>query len=413
MVAAQKAAATMRDRVSTREKEGDVLGADRAMRKADELAELADRASAAVDAFRDLGKAAEDAATQALEAQVEAAAALERTFDEIDRDVAQRREAAANPDRNPTSGFANFHDALDAMADALKREATLRAEASALERAGKLGEARQALLAAEAVKAMAEQVPAELGGMLVSGLGSATSAMMQGAEAGSAAGPEGAAVGAVVGLLSQSEAFQGALNDLEVVFQALADSVGKLIEPLLPIITVVAEVAAGLGSLLEALSPIVEFVARPLFEVLKYFGIVVLNLVRMVGEIINGFAQMFGGKGFDLTGIDKALGRLEAASYDAAKEQQKVAEAARQATEGIHNVPSWWRASLARFNATDPRERGSSVSITDNSTTHIHIPPTETATAHELAKEVVRVQQEKKERNTGSKYGDASEQWVP
>lgn len=421
MAAAQKAVLTLRARASERETGGDLIGADRATRKADELAELAERASDAVDAFRAMGREAEEAAARLLDEQVAAAAALERTFDEIDREVAARR---ASPAEDPTRGFAGFNAALDAMAEALKREATLRAEAGALERAGELGEARQTLLAAEASRALAEHasaaadalaeleaaraaVPGELGGMLAGGLGSTTSATLQGVETGAAAGPVGAVVGGLVGLLSQSEQFQGALASLEEIFQVLSDSVGALVEPLLPLLAVVSEVAAGLGALLQALSPIVEFVARPLFEVLKAFGIVVLGLVKMIGEVINAFVKAFGGKGFDLSGIDKALQRLERASYDSAREQQKVAEAARATTEATMNVPSWWKVDLARFNAADPESGmsgGGTTVVNDNSTTIIQIPDVEGA--EEVAQIVLDRLNEKKERSNGSRYGD-------
>lgn len=418
MAAAQKAAATLRERASTREKEGDILGADRATRRADELTELAERASGAADAFRELEKAAQDAAARAMDEQAAARVALEQAFDDIDRMVEQRRTGGDTS----VPAFDDFNTALDAMATALKEEATLRSEAAALEREGRLGEARQALLAAEATRALAEhasaaadaleRMPGDLLGMLAPS-GPAISAMTQGATTGASAGAEGAVIGALVGLLSQSEAFQGALDELEAVFQGLADSLGSLIEPLLPIITVVAEVAGGLGALLEALSPIVEFVARPLFEVLKHFGIVVLGLVRMVGEIINSFVQAFGGRGFDLSGIDKALGRLENASYEAAREQQKVADAARATSEATANVPGWWKVEAARFAATDPGERGGGappVVVNDNSTTNINVPDADDPKA--VAEMIIDMLEERNDRTTGTRFGGES-QWAP
>lgn len=425
MEEAQRAEATLLDQANIRDKAGDIIGADSALRKAAELSELADRASAAVDAFRDLGKEAEDAAAKALEAQVEASAALEQVFDSIDRDVAARREAVQSPNRDPTSGFASFNAALDSMAMSLKREAELRAEVGALERAGKLGEARQVMLAAEAAKALAEQssaaadalaamdraaadVPKQLGGMLASGLGSTTSALLQGVETGAAGGPVGAVAGAVVGLLSQSESFQALLAEVESILQALADSLGKLVEPLMPLLYVVSEVAAGLGVLFEALSPIVEFVVRPLFEVLKLFGVAVLELIHMVGTIINSFVEFFGGEGFDLSGIDKALARLASASYDSAREQRKVAETAREMAAGLANVPSWWKVDLARFNAADPSVSGGTV-INDNSSTTIQVSGADDPEA--VAEMILDRIEEKKNRRTGSKYGD--DLWVP
>lgn len=423
MALAQKAAATMRSRATEREKDGDLIGADSATRKADELTELAERASGAVDAFRAMGKEAEDAAARMLEEQVAAVAALERTFDGIEQDVAARREALSGANADPAEGFTTFNAALDAMAVALKDEATLRSQAAELERAGKLGEARQALLAAESMRALADQtsaaadalaemeraragVPGELGGMLAGGMGSTTSAALQGVETGAAAGPVGAVVGGLVGLLSQSETFQNALGSLEEIFQTLADSVGMLIEPLMPLLVVVSEVAAGLGALFEALSPIVEFVARPLFEVFKGFGMVVLSIVKFIGEIINGLAGIFGFKNrLDLGGIGEAMARLESASYDSAKEQNKVAEAARESV-GALNTVSWWRESLARFDSVEQGRTGGPQggstpppAVVDNSQTNIEV--NGVTDPVEVARQVEEKIADRKNRRTG------------
>jgi hypothetical protein len=157
MAAAQHGAATMRDRASTREKDGDVIGADRATRKADDLDALAERAAAAAAAFEELGKTAADKAGAALDSTIAASVALEQQYADIDKVTAQRRGADDGP---PSTAFANFDAALDAMAASLKDEATLRASAAAMEQAGRLGEARQLLLAADASKALAEHASA-------------------------------------------------------------------------------------------------------------------------------------------------------------------------------------------------------------------------------------------------------------
>jgi hypothetical protein len=421
MEEAQKKALALRSSASEMEKGGDLLGADRALREADGLDAMAERASAAVDAFQSMEAAAIEAAIWLDRQAVE----LGNRFSDIDREVNARRETMADPDKDPTAGFGSFNAALDAMAEALKREAELRADASALERAGKLGEARQALLAAEATKALAETasvaadalaemdaaaaaVPSELGGMLTSGLGPATSATLQGVETGAAAGPAGAVVGGLVGLLSQSEQFQGALDDLEKIFQDLANSVGMLVEPLFPLLTVVAEVAAGLGALLGALSPIVEFVARPLFEVLKGFGMVVLGLVKLVGDIINGIGEALGFKNkLDLSGVDEAMARLEKASYDSAKAQQKVTETSREMA-GALNVPSWWKDDLTRNLSLSPGRDGGGTTINDNSKTTIQV--NGVTDPDKVADKVDSRLSSRKTRGGDAKYG---EEWVP
>jgi len=391
--------------------------AQESLGKADLLGELGDSAERAIEGFK-----SKDAA----------AAALLKQFDDIDRAVALRR-AEARPDApKPTQGFANFNAALDTMATALKEEAARRLDASALEKKGLLAEARQATLAADAQKALAESasaaaesfakleraranVPTELGGMLLSGTGPTTSAVMQGAETGSAAGPWGAIIGAGVGLLTQSEAFKNMLEQVESILQKLADSVGKLIEPLMPLLSIFSEMDSVLFLLIDAITPIIEFVARPLFMVFRAFGIATLEIIKFVGEIVNEIAQFFGGEGagLDLSGIDKALNNLKNSSYDTARAEQKVADKAREMSESL-NIPSWWKVELGRFNAADPGAPGSGSSgggtvVHDNSTTIIHITK-EQEDAITADKVIDRID-EKKGRKTLSQYGE--EQYIP
>jgi hypothetical protein len=426
MEEAQKKALALRSSASEMEKGGDLLGADRALREADGLDAMAERASAAVDAFQSMEAAAIEAAIWLDRQAVE----LGNRFSDIDREVSARRETMADPDKDPTAGFESFNAALDAMAEALKAEAELRSDAAMLERDGEVAAARQALLAAEATKALAETasvaadalaemdaaaagVPSELGGMLTGGMGAATSATLQGVETGAAAGPVGAVVGGLVGLLSQSEQFQGALDALEEIFQALANSVGKLVEPVLPLLTVVSEVAAGLGALLGALSPIVEFVARPLFEVLKAFGMIALGLIKFVGEIVNSIAQAFGGEGLNLKGIDEAMARLESASYGSAKAQQEVAQKAREVAGSINTV-SWWLDSAARLGSVEPGRGGGSTVVNDNSKTTVVV--NGVTDPEKVADKVDTALGARKTRKGGNGYrGDdkTGDEWVP
>jgi len=254
-------------------------------------------------------------------------------------------------------------------------------------------------------------MPQDLLGMLQPS-GGATSAMLQGAETGAVAGPFGAVAGGLVGLLSQSETFQGALGELESIFQALADSVGLLVEPLMPLLTVVGEVAAGLGALIGALSPIIEVVARPLFDVFRGLGLFLLNVMDLIGGLINSIAKLFGGKGFDMSGIGKAMERLEEASYDSAREQSKVAEKAREVSENL-NVPSWWKVDSARFNAVEPGQTGGSNGgggqvIEDRSTTEIHVHGV--TDPGSVAQIVLDRIEEKKERRHGNRTAG---EWIP
>lgn len=59
-------------------------------------------------------------------------------------------------------------------------------------------------------------------------------------------------------------------------------------------------------------------------------------------------------KGFDMDGIEAAIARLEAEGYDSAREQERVADAAREAAGALATV-SWWKESIAQFDALEGR----------------------------------------------------------
>lgn len=56
-------------------------------------------------------------------------------------------------------------------------------------------------------------------------------------------------------------------------------------------------------------------------------------------------------EGFDLSGLEEAMARLEGL-YDSARAQREVADAAREAA-GVLNAPSWWKESVARFHQAE------------------------------------------------------------
>jgi hypothetical protein len=183
--------------------------------------------------------------------------------------------------------------------------------------------------------------------------GGAMGATLQGAQAGMAAGPMGALAGGAVGLLSQSEQFQGAMEQVEGMLQSLADSVGALLEPILPLLDVTAALGQFFGALIEALKPLVELVMRPLYAVFKAFALAIMSIVKAVAKIINGITGIFGKKAFDTDAMDRAMRDLKSSSYDAAPALDKVTKSAESVSESLGNAARAFKVSLARFNAVD------------------------------------------------------------
>jgi hypothetical protein len=180
-------------------------------------------------------------------------------------------------------------------------------------------------------KALAERVAAAkqaLSGMVLGRSGDAVSVVESGINGAALGGPMGAVGAVVLDLLTRSEQFQGIIEMVNNVVQLLADTLGRLltslgpviaaalnvavvlvqalqpallslsglIEPLAPVLIMLGMVLAPLfsilgemlGLLIKVLEPIVNVVLRGLFEVLRGLGIIVLNIVVGLGKAWNG-----------------------------------------------------------------------------------------------------------------------------
>jgi phage-related protein len=180
------------------------------------------------------------------------------------------------------------------------------------------------------------------------------------------------------------------------------ESLRAVLEPLAPPLMVVAELLNGLMPvlqlLIQALNPVLlllQLVAGPvmkgLVEVLRFVSTIILKVVKGLGDAWNGIVgaiqkvfrsladiSIFGAKplGFldgwadglerakvDTEAMARALQALTGMTYEAALERaRETAEVVRnrkeleRTTESLSNVPSAWKAALARFEVQDPQE---------------------------------------------------------
>jgi hypothetical protein len=194
----------------------------------------------------------------------------------------------------------------------------------------------------------------------------------------------GGAVGAFIALVSESETFKQILNVINPILQNVSDSLGSLLEPLLPLTVVLSET---LTPVFEALGVVLSGVFEPalaaLFQPLKLLGLVVLGVVSilnwgqlnitkmiaegfkwlaslpLIGRSFRSLAEASAAKVAELTGKQTDLGQamedLINLSYEEAKAKAKLSETAKQASEALRNVPSGFKIALRRYQVADPR----------------------------------------------------------
>jgi len=309
--------------------------------------------------------------------------------------------------------LAGMSSAMRARLDYLKEQARKLAE----ETAAAIRQAREALVSKFA-GAFGE-------------LSSLLSTFQQGLAAG---GPGGALVAVVGDLLTRSQQFARLVEVLNSIIGMVADFVGKLAEPFIPLLGAIATlIDAGLqalapalqslnaliqplvpplvvlGELFQGLAPVIALiiqaimvvmtplqlfagpVMKGLFEVLRFVSTVILKVVKGLGDAWNGIVgaiqavfrkladiSVFGAKplGFldgwadglerakvDTEAMARALQALTGMTYEAALERaRETAEVVRnrkeleRATESLSNVPTAWKAALARFEVQEPQE---------------------------------------------------------
>jgi hypothetical protein len=395
-----------------------VVAIERLKKAEKDREEAAKRAAAARKKAEEEALKAAEKAAHALDEQVKSMLALDRQNQRIDHDVAGKRAESLGSAPDVDSGILDA--LLGEMAAALKAEADMRAKARELESDKDFIGAHNAELAADAHRRLAERASKVADGLVdfakesadaakawaekmaeaaeqarqnmlskltPSSVGSMVTAVGEGAAMG---GPVGAVVGGLVEMLSQSETFRAAMERVDGMFQSLSNAVGMVVEPLMPLLSVVGEMGGVLGQLVQALSPVVEFVARPLFEVFRGFGMAVVGLVQFVGELVNSIASLFGGELFDMRGINEAMERLTRASYDSARAQGQVADKAREVAEGLTNAARGFKVSLARFNATNTGPGGtpSAPGVTESAQAPVEVNVEVTLDGQDIARQM-------------------------
>lgn len=209
--------------------------------------------------------------------------------------------------------------------------------------------------------------------------GAAVSGFMEGFGATGTA--EGGAVGALAALLTQSESFNQVLSVLSDVFGILADTVGLVLRPVLPVIVALGGIARGLYAFAEAIYDVIggggwTFV----FEAVKFLGITILEIVRGLGlawnHMIRALSELsiFGATPFadladrqmDLGGLGDAIGVLTDMTWDSALAQAELATTARDVSEALLNVPSGYSVAGARHRILSGGGGGSPISGGDD-----------------------------------------------
>lgn len=208
--------------------------------------------------------------------------------------------------------------------------------------------------------------------------------VVNGASQGAAAGTMGMVAGALIGLIANSKTFSTIMANINPLLQLLADTAGKLLEPLIPIIVVISTVLTPILNIFGGLiNTLIIPVMRILFEGLKILGLVVLGVMYILGVFKNklldiaegllrgiGNLKLFGSKPFGalLDAADyletlkaptdemkKQFQDLSNMTWDAAMNTGKLADATNDATESMKNVPSIWKANLARTTVSLPK----------------------------------------------------------
>src|SRR5690606_897099 len=220
-------------------------------------------------------------------------------------------------------------------------------------------------------------------------------AVLKGMEAGAAFGPVGMAVGAVIALAMESGSVAHGFRMVNEVLGALANAVGMLLEPILPLIEVLRAVLVPvftvLGTVLEAvLLPIMPFV----FEALKILGIAILfvaevfqrvrgfilnavgGLVHGIGQFIDSLLGWITSLGRDLKKSGQSMMQSAQAAFESAAElaearrdligltyeeamaRAKNTQALERATEAMRNVPPIFKAALVRGQVAAPTGPG-------------------------------------------------------
>jgi len=284
-------------------------------------------------------------------------------------------------------------DARDSFSDALARQ-TERAYSTTSNRIGGVSVAG-AGHATTLSEAELDRIYAQrgLGGYATDQFKSAASqgqysgAAIQGASQGSQYGPWGAVIGALIGLLTQSQGFQKVVESLNGVLGSLSEWLGNSIAPLSNVLSVVGEI---ITPILEALEPslwsaaiVFNAVAAVLKLLVSAVNWVIYGIKTVTNKIFDAIANVVD----HIPGLGKFADWLRDQKMDAESSRQAAQQAwddfknawgtdlfkyktaadpvadlgnaastaagqMREFSESLTNLPSGYKIALARFNAT-------------------------------------------------------------
>lgn len=191
----------------------------------------------------------------------------------------------------------------------------------------------------------------DMTGMLLDVFASSSSMFAQIASsiARSGGDPITTAVNVVGTLLANSKQAQQLGQMLNEVFLALANTLGAVLEPLMPLVALWGIMAKVIGvallPVLKGLEPLFRF----LYDVVKAFYLAVAHVAKFLGDIF----------GFDTKVWSDAIKELNDTTFDnAVPALEGLADAAREASEQILNAPAGFRAGAYRYAATDTSGTG-------------------------------------------------------
>jgi phage-related protein len=248
-------------------------------------------------------KAAGDESAIAADLETRKAAALDAYAKSRAAAVAADAAAAAAPGNGVLQLLKQEADARAAMDDAHKN-ALVGAAESAEQAASRLrsqGTREAATIttaaATEAAKiqAAAAQKAADFytktaSALAQHALGGVGGGALAGAQAGfAAAGPLGAAAGAGASLLENSAGFKQFADALNTLFQSLADAVGQLLGPLVP---VVRQIGAALKPLIDTLGQVFGAAGRMLAATLTPLVPVIAMVSKLLADILEPVALL-------------------------------------------------------------------------------------------------------------------------
>lgn len=193
---------------------------------------------------------------------------------------------------------------------------------------------------------------AAAGALAQNASGSVMNVAQNAAQGFAAGGPVGALAGVFAGLLSESEAFAELLSFVNDNLGSMANFIGDLLRPLIPLQAILSKLVSVvtmanpafivLGAVLDALTPVFKL----LFNAVRGIAIGILKVAKWI-------ADRFGGN----KGINQALKDLEQTTYDNITATEEMTKAAQSAAGALYNIPQGFKIALERFRATNPNDR--------------------------------------------------------